>query len=113
MSVSSLYEVRCEACRVSFPLGTKTCLHCGGRLGKQPRQPPPRPIMRGQAPQGLEDFISGEPEVQRELEDLSPPPPPAGERESSGTRTAIRLGVNFLWILGAILITALQMCRGG
>ena len=112
MPVTSLYEVRCDECLVSFPPGTKKCLHCGERLGKQRRQPPPRPIMRAQPGQEMEDFISGPPEAQRELEKFLPPPS-EDERERSGPRTAIRLGVNFLWIVGAILITALQMCRGG
>ena len=26
------YEVRCPRCRVSFPIGTRTCLHCGSRI---------------------------------------------------------------------------------
>jgi len=39
MAVSSLekaspYEVRCPRCDVSFPVGTRTCLHCGGATGK-------------------------------------------------------------------------------
>lgn len=28
------YEVRCERCRVSFPVGTKRCVHCGERIGR-------------------------------------------------------------------------------
>jgi hypothetical protein len=28
------YEVYCLRCRVSFPVGTKTCLHCGQRIGR-------------------------------------------------------------------------------
>ncbi len=26
------YEVRCPRCRVSYPIGTRTCLHCGSRI---------------------------------------------------------------------------------
>jgi hypothetical protein len=26
----SAYEVRCPRCDVSFPVGTRTCMHCGG-----------------------------------------------------------------------------------
>lgn len=26
------YEIHCARCRVTFPAGTKRCLHCGGRL---------------------------------------------------------------------------------
>ena len=28
------YEVFCHTCRVTFPVGTKACLHCGGRLAR-------------------------------------------------------------------------------
>ncbi len=28
---ASVYEVRCARCDVSFPVGTKKCIHCGGR----------------------------------------------------------------------------------
>ena len=29
------FEVYCQRCRVTFPLGTRTCLHCGGRLARE------------------------------------------------------------------------------
>ena len=31
---TSPYEVRCPRCSVSFPVGTRSCLHCGGRVGR-------------------------------------------------------------------------------
>lgn len=33
MADVSEYEVRCPRCDVSFPTGTKKCLHCGGATG--------------------------------------------------------------------------------
>ncbi len=27
---SAAFEVRCDRCRVTFPLGTRRCIHCGG-----------------------------------------------------------------------------------
>jgi len=36
---ASPYEVNCARCRVSFPVGTRTCIHCGQpirRLGPEP-----------------------------------------------------------------------------
>lgn len=121
MSGGNLYEVRCDNCDVSFPPGTKRCLHCKERLSGRLRQAPPVVTMRGQAgsPSGdpaasLEEFPGRRHLLSRELSDL----PESGsaspdEREGSPVRTALRLGVNALWILGAIVITALQMCRGG
>jgi hypothetical protein len=31
---SNPYEVYCTRCSVSFPVGTKVCLHCGQRIGR-------------------------------------------------------------------------------
>ncbi len=28
------HEVYCNACRVTFPIGAKRCVHCGGRLAR-------------------------------------------------------------------------------
>jgi hypothetical protein len=36
------YEVYCQRCRVSFPIGTRTCIHCGQRIGRaRPQGPVP------------------------------------------------------------------------
>ena len=29
------YEVLCHHCNVTFPVGSKRCIHCGGRLGRR------------------------------------------------------------------------------
>ncbi|MDH3519555.1 MAG: hypothetical protein OEM49_03785 [Myxococcales bacterium] len=29
----TLYELHCNACRVTFPAGTRRCIHCGGPVG--------------------------------------------------------------------------------
>jgi hypothetical protein len=52
-------EVRCEDCGVSFPAGTKRCIHCGERLGRGRRLP----IQRGPAgmpPPVLDDVADEE-----------------------------------------------------
>ena len=28
------FQVNCPRCHVSFPIGTKRCIHCGGPLGR-------------------------------------------------------------------------------
>ena len=121
MSAGNLYEVRCENCEVSFPPGTKQCLHCKARLDGRLRQAPPVVTMRGQTarPSGdpfasLDQSPGRRNPLFRELSDLPEPGSDSSEeKEGSPVRTALRLGVNALWILGAIVITALQMCRGG
>ncbi len=46
------YEVRCHRCNTSFALGTRRCVHCGGRLGRQARMEiPARPDALGEEEQ--------------------------------------------------------------
>jgi hypothetical protein len=47
-SSANAYEIRCYECDVSFPVGTKRCIHCGGKTG-------PRSI--------FEEQIAGDPQV--------------------------------------------------
>jgi hypothetical protein len=35
----SPYEVYCQNCRVSFPVGTRSCLHCGRPIGRRSAAP--------------------------------------------------------------------------
>jgi len=36
---SNPYEVYCSPCSVTFPVGQKHCVHCGGRLSKERLEP--------------------------------------------------------------------------
>ena len=38
-SQSNPYEVHCSRCSVTFPVGQKHCIHCGGRLSKERLEP--------------------------------------------------------------------------
>jgi hypothetical protein len=48
------YEVYCHRCQVSFPIGTRTCIHCGERIGRaRPMRPvPTRPAGAPRRPAG-------------------------------------------------------------
>jgi len=35
------HEVRCQQCGAGFAVGTRRCVHCGGRLGKRGATPSP------------------------------------------------------------------------
>lgn len=35
----AFFEVYCNRCKVSFPVGTRRCLHCGGRLSRERGEP--------------------------------------------------------------------------
>jgi hypothetical protein len=121
MSVGNAYEIRCEDCKVSFPPGTKTCIHCGSKLGRRlPVRRPvsPRPgalgrsqqqaLIRGES-ETSEDFFPKSLQEELDLNRFDQPEEP----DASNSRRALRVGVNVLWIVGAVLITVLQMCRGG
>ena len=41
------YEVNCTHCRVSFPVGTRTCIHCGNPIGRPAA--PTAALLRGGA----------------------------------------------------------------
>lgn len=36
------FEVRCLSCETSFPVGTKRCIHCGGRIAGPRKRAAPR-----------------------------------------------------------------------
>ena len=50
----SVYEVRCLRCDVSFPVETKTCLHCGGPTSQA------GPLL---APMGIEEVEPAKDEI--------------------------------------------------
>lgn len=88
----TVYEVRCEHCDVSFPPGTRRCIHCGQRIGR------PR-LLPGAG--DIQSFEGGEPY------------PEAHEREEAeptGGR-GLRIGFTVLWLLLAILSAAVRACQ--
>ncbi len=79
------YEVYCFNCRVSFPVGTRRCIHCGGRIGRQRMEAVPGPIPRE----------LGEEEIAPE------------------TSIGRRLGTLSLWMLVAIGAAVYRACAEG
>ena len=53
---ASPYEVRCSRCEVSFPVETKTCMHCGGPTGAPGRFFAVNPLLSSAAPSKTADF---------------------------------------------------------
>ena len=57
------YEIYCDQCNVSAPIGTRRCIHCGGRLSGA----------RGAQRQGFADLLKAEfAEAGAEEEELDP-----------------------------------------
>ena len=86
--VQTPYEVRCESCQTTFPVGTRRCVHCGSRLGRRPRPVGPRG-----------PFMEGAYEAEEESE------------ESGGS--VIRAALWALSVGLAILGSMFRVCQGG
>jgi hypothetical protein len=88
------FEVYCYRCRVSFALGTRTCVHCGAPIGRNRMGAGPGPVQPGEpAAEGVPLELADEGELQ----------------EVSIGR---RLGGTSLWILLAIGAALARMCGG-
>ena len=113
-STGQVFEVRCPGCGVSFPPGTKSCLHCGSRIRRG------RPSVTGASvpsslPQhGASAFEKGS----RPAEDSDLPAWLEGEETldehpEQGRPRWMRWGSSALWIVVAIAATLSQMCGRG
>ncbi len=91
----SEFEVHCPRCRVSFPLGTRTCLHCGGRTRKATSPP-----------QMLETAVSTAEEAPL------PPVEGAEEREESAGQSPFRMVTGLIWLVLAVAGTMYRLCAG-
>ena len=92
------YEVRCHACNVSFPVGTKRCFHCGERILRESFFRPATdadgmPVF--QEAQGIDTI--------EEPEDAEP---------QRGGRF-LRVGITLVWIVLALISAAVRSCQDG
>ncbi|MFT5442050.1 MAG: hypothetical protein ACI8W3_001092 [Myxococcota bacterium] len=111
-ALSEAFEVRCYNCDVTFPVGTKRCMHCGGKPGQQALFVPE--IMGDP----LGDFES----LQREDESASPfgkgetPRRPkvedTAEEEPEQASPLMRILSSFGWLIVFAAITAYRQCAG-
>lgn len=95
------FEVRCFSCSVTFPAGTKRCLHCGERTGV-----PALPL-------GTADDLSQLPQ----LRDSVPGPISLGdlddEAEAVGKKGPGRIVLGSIWLLLAVGGSIYRACSGG
>ncbi len=114
MSKSGAFEVRCPDCDVTFPVGTKKCLHCGGRTTKPLRLPEgvytsedhtsSAPIEIMHLPKGQERNLPG-------MTESSPMEESPDDEEMA--RSPIRTIFNLLFIVLAIAVSAARACSEG
>ena len=81
------YEVYCYECRVTFPIGTRRCVHCGRPIGAAP-------TARGAPP-----IVPGGVDIPDEI-------------ELPGQISARKLGGMSLWVLLALGAALSRMCAG-
>lgn len=65
------FEVRCERCRVTFPVGTRRCVHCGGPTGGSRGKLALRLEPSGREPEELEVEPEAEPGRRRFVSPLT------------------------------------------
>lgn len=80
------FEVYCHHCQTSFAAGTRTCIHCGNRIGKMHRVP---------AGEVVPDVIH-----------------PAEEEEGAELSLGRRMGGLAVWVVIAVGATLLRLCEG-
>ncbi len=106
-SAASPFEVRCHRCDVTFPVETRNCVHCGGRLDPRDQSGilesvvEVDPDMAGRSPMPID--VMADP-VQTEGED--------DEEPTSTGRSLIRSLGGFIWVIVLIGFTLARSCGG-
>ena len=101
------YEVCCHHCDVSFPIGTKRCVHCGQRTGTPPM------FLQQLTGDSVTDFGQPRDFSQTESSPVRPIdfPDEDDESEERGGSMARMIG-NLSWILLFVAITVYRACAG-
>jgi len=107
MSKAYEYEVRCPHCNVSFPVGTKRCLHCGARTVHGP-------AARAASGDDALPFLAAMSRDEARPGDVRRPLPidaPDEDEEQTLARGGlVRAAITGLWILVAIGFSILRAC---
>ena len=111
---STEYEVRCSRCDVSFPVGQKRCIHCGGRLGSRGVKEMGFTPAEGFKPPGVGYDSSEQGQGLRAASGT----PLAMDEESESEAPAgrfgfLRGGMTLVWIVLAGLYSILRACGEG
>lgn len=92
-SSASPYEVRCPRCDVSFAVGTRRCIHCGG-----PTTAP-----------GATASVEPGP-----FERTQPEPVQIGEEEAPGIGSSLlKLSGSLFWVVALVIFSIVRNCGGG
>lgn len=97
------YEWWCPRCQVTHPPGTRTCLHCGGRVQKSRDAAP----ASAPDPQAALEALLRRPGSHDDAERA--PGSPAEDDEPNVGR-ASRVGLTLAWLVIAVLATVARLC---
>lgn len=106
-SPKSAYEVRCPRCDVSFPIGTRKCVHCGGPIGRSDGGAILESLVEpsaGPADEYLDPTLIIPDQDERELETSDEP--------STIGRSLIRSLGGLVWVIVLIGFTLARNCGG-
>ena len=113
-SPTAIYEVRCPRCDVSFPVGTRKCIHCGNPTVGADRVAILESMLESSTAPPPDDGYSDLTEIpgtvffpdqnERELETSDEP--------SSVGRSLIRSLGGFIWVVVLIGCTLARKCGG-
>ncbi len=111
-TVATDFEVRCDRCDVSYPVGTKRCMYCGGRPGH-------RPMFARQIafdPQGDIEVLDSPFEPDDPVRTSETPfelaTPFEEEKPEKGRGSIFRLFGNLSWVILFALLTLYRACTG-
>jgi hypothetical protein len=104
------FEVYCHRCRVTFPVGARRCVHCGGPIEKDPPLGAPSRQARIAARMRAGPSPAAPPE-------LALPPVTEDEvdddvLEGGFRRRGIFSPVALMWVVLAIAMTVYRACTG-
>ena len=122
------FEVYCAHCKVTFPIGTRQCLHCGGRVISPDRQRATRPSGRARLAKAAQKRLQASTTTGREergrnptLEELAgagipgaiPGPALPNDDVDEILPTRRFSPMTTIWILLAFTGAAIRACGGG
>ncbi len=101
------YEVRCHRCDVSFPIGTKRCVHCGGRIGDASFE---ALTLGGDDGVSVDAESSTEQSIEERASEAGGEP--SGPAGAGGAGRLARSGTALVWILILAASFLTRLCQG-
>jgi hypothetical protein len=110
-TTQDVFEVRCHHCEVSFPLGTKRCMYCGGKPSAGPpqveflgmREMEAHTVPAERSAPGLPRPRKAELEQEGEAEE---------EEQLSLRQTLPRVAMSLAWVVLLVVVSIYRACAG-